>query len=304
MILSAHTSNGGPLVARPQPLSTHGMLKLLRKRLREVLKRGARKIRGGVRDVHRLRVSTRKARAALTICRPLIANAVAKQIDRSLKSQRRVLGQVRDWDVLIARTLCTPADDKAEARCDLLYFLSRQRRRAWRAALITLSDKHNTVNLEDAIRQIHQKRPRRSQHPSAHDLFRAALREPLDAIGSNVGIHRQVISTEIKALHELRISLKELRYLLEFRDEITQSAYPAPQLALLAEAQERLGEIHDLSRRPELLKSAKRPKIKSVSTWITETTTAATARLDDEVNRFLAWQQNARLLEQLQEIES
>jgi CHAD domain-containing protein len=304
MILSAHTSNGGPTVVRPEPLSTRGMLKLLRKRLRNVQNRGLKKNRDGVRDVHRLRVATRRARAALTVCSPLIPKSTSKQIEESLKSQRKALGQLRDWDVLISCVLCTPADENAESRCDLLYFLASQRRSAWKTALKIWSDSEHSALLDDAISEIRASKPRRAKNQSARELFHSAVGAPLETIRAVVRCaEAQAASPDIDSLHDLRIALKELRYLLEFRDEVTQSQSPAPQLAVLIEAQQRLGDLHDLSRRADLLTSATRPKNKSVRQWITSTAESAESRLKVETARYLAWQQDALKLGELQDLD-
>ena len=129
MILSAHSSNGGPYIARPEPLTTRKMLKLLRKRLEEVAQGKLSKNDSSVRKIHKLRVGTRKAIAALAVCEPLLVKADARRIKKSLKAKRKALGQVRDWDVLISHVLCTPRDEKAELRCDLLFYLANG---AWR----------------------------------------------------------------------------------------------------------------------------------------------------------------------------
>jgi triphosphatase len=309
LILSAHTSNGGPTVARPEPLSTRGMLKLLRKRLSDVDQRGLGKKREGVRDVHRLRVATRKARAALTVCGPLLRKPTAAAIEESLKGQRKALGHVRDWDVLISRVLCTPADEKADFRCDLLYSLARERRRAWSKARREWSDALQACDLEAAIKEIRANKPKRTNNSagaldSAHNLFRRALQEPLETIRASLAGSRQDTESEMDSLHELRIAFKELRYLLEFRDEVTEAENPESMLAVLAEAQQRLGDLHDLSRRPELLKSAKRSKIKGVREWTCSTIEAAKARLPEEIARFRQWQEGANLSEELAELDS
>ena len=130
MIMSAHVSNGGPYIARPEPLTTRKMLKLLRKRLEEVAQCKLSKNDSSVRRIHKLRVGTRKAIAALAVCETLLVKADARRIKKSLKAKRKALGQVRDWDVLISHVLCTPRDEKAELRCDLLFHFANERQKA------------------------------------------------------------------------------------------------------------------------------------------------------------------------------
>jgi CHAD domain-containing protein len=288
VILSAHASNGGPTVARPEPLSTRRMLKVLGKRLEKASVIKLTKKYEGVRKVHRLRVATRKAMAALAVCKPLLGKSVAKRIEKILKLQRKSLGKVRDWDVLISRVLCVPADDKAETRCDLLLYLSEERTDAWKAA--KTSWKRAMRGGTDCL---DLKRASGHGDQTAHELMREAIGATRLTIEKQISGGREEIPSDIRSLHQLRIACKQLRYLYEFFDEVTHAHHPAQALNLLSEMQSRLGDLHDLSQRGELLRSGRRPCSKQVQKWVDEAATQAEARLPEELARYLSWQEKA-----------
>lgn len=291
MILSAYTSNGGPHIARPEPLSTRRMLKLLRKRLDLVSIGKLPKKKGGVRKVHRLRVATRKAIAALAVCRPLLSKSDSRDIEKALDAQRKALGEVRDWDVLISRVLCAPADEKADLRCDLLLYLAGERDRAWRGARKDWSKA--TADVDWSVAKKAKPGKRAGAGVTAHELFRRALGEPLATIRHGIP-HSSGDPLDMEALHEFRIACKSLRYLLEYRDDVTvspsTSQASSSALELLTEAQQRLGDLHDWSRRPELLRSGRRADSKGVRKWLQTTAEQGDRRLAEEVQRYHTWQ--------------
>ena len=304
MILSAHTSNGGPIIARPEPLSTRRMLKLLRKRLDKVAMGNLSSKKSSVRKVHRLRVATRKALASLIVCKRLISKPVVRKLEKTLKSQRKSLGAVRDWDVLIARVLCTPADEKADLRTDLLFYLACERERAWREACREWVNAGKVETNQSRLR----KSNRASNAETAHDLFRRAVREPLATIREATTATHDRGPLDMKSLHKFRIACKELRYLLEYRQEVTSEAGTlhklSPAMDILTEAQQRLGDLHDWSRRPELLRAAHRAASKGVRKWVETAIAKAEARLPGEIERYLAWQEGANFTGALRDLDA
>lgn len=291
MILSVHSTNGDVPPIRPIVISAKQMLRLLRKRLRKVdVSRLTKKV-SSVRGVHHLRVATRKAYAALTVCKPLIPKSLVRKLERVLKSQRKALGAVRDWDVLIARVLGTPADEKSDLRTDLLLFLACERERAWRKACRDWEESGSVRSLGNT------KRLAKACRISGEELFRVAVHRPLSAINEGVSGLQRGEALDITALHQFRIACKELRYLLEYQKEVAGDGFEqlvsASSLELLSEAQQRLGDLHDCSRRPELLRSAHRPANKGVHKWVRNAISKAESRLPGEIERYLRWQRQA-----------
>src|SRR5206468_5052202 len=58
-----------------------------------------------VEDVHRLRVATRRAGAALKIFQPCLPDKVFRRVRKQLRALRRAAGEARDWDVFLADLL-------------------------------------------------------------------------------------------------------------------------------------------------------------------------------------------------------
>lgn len=283
MILSVTASNGAAQDADPEPITKRRMLKLLYRRLKEVSQKRLLNSDQAVREVHRLRVATRKALAALKVCAPLLTKRAAKSIRKSLKAKRKALGQVRDWDVLISRVLCIPADEKAEARCDLLYYLASERHREWRAA-------RKAWAKGDRCCSISTRRKRSGGNENAQALCDRAIRDPLATVQCGVPTGDEMSAPDMESLHQFRIACKSLRYLLEFQKELSGSAAENGEaLAILAEVQQRLGDLHDLSRRAVLLTSGKRATSKSVRKWRKETVHNAAERFGQEWRRTSQW---------------
>ena len=99
---------------------------------------------------------------------------------------------------------------------------------------------------------------------------------------------------DMKAVHQFRIACKSLRYLLEFRSDITgpaaQSSASLSSLELLSEMQQRLGDLHDLSARPKRLRASRAATSKEVEKWLQTAAEQAEQRLPVELDRYLKWQ--------------
>src|SRR5947207_2433260 len=78
--------------------------------VRRVLKQRLRKVVRLVKQVeddktpnadiiHQLRVSTRRASAALVVFEPFLEDSSCKRLAKSIGRIRRAAGQVRDWDI-------------------------------------------------------------------------------------------------------------------------------------------------------------------------------------------------------------
>jgi CHAD domain-containing protein len=62
-------------------------------------------LRGDVEGLHQMRVSLRRLRAHLVLFKPLLRRDKAEWVNRHLRDLGRVLGEARDWDVLMLETL-------------------------------------------------------------------------------------------------------------------------------------------------------------------------------------------------------
>jgi len=191
-----------------------------------------------IEHVHRLRVSTRRAAAALKLYRDCLPGKTARWFKKRLRQIRRAAGDARDLDVLIQRL----QQDTGATAGPVVDFLSRQRA-AVQPDMIDLAEemRHEDQFVRKASRLFDKIASTEASDEKLSDWappqlakFRSAFVELLPD-GSE----------DIAALHQFRISAKALRYSIEllapaFGLELRQQVYPAVE-----DLQERLGKITD-----------------------------------------------------------
>jgi CHAD domain-containing protein len=196
-----------------------------------------------VEFVHHLRVSTRRAKAALKLYRDWLPRRPARWLKKRLRNIRRAAGDARDLDVLAERLRCQlgPRGD------DLLTDIAARRAAA-----------------QPAIRQARDRACRgdRMRRKAAKLLGRLAPRatagradrkQPfgdwaaakLRSIAERFFAAAPGDDADRAALHQFRIRGKALRYAIEllapaFGPELREQYYP-----IVEELQEQLGRIND-----------------------------------------------------------
>ena len=201
--------------------------RLLAARLRDVSK--LESALPAAEAVHDMRIALRRLRAALRLLR-------RRELDGPVKELQDALGQVRDLQLQIG--WLRERDKQLASRREKLLASKRARLdralEKWRAQTLPslLSPAKSSGKLGGGrTRKMLRKRLRRFQ-----ERLDAAVSRPQPAI-----------------LHRVRISVKQLRYLLE----LTEKALP-PARRLLPELlplQKALGELHDVDLRIQLLRS-------------------------------------------------
>jgi CHAD domain-containing protein len=196
-----------------------------------------------IEHVHRLRVATRRAAAALKLYRDWLPQKTARWFKKRLRRIRRAAGDARDLDVLIDR-LHREFGAGAES---IVRFLAAKRTAA-QPNIIALADdmRHHDEFVRKAARlfsKISSTHPSEESDPpkcfcewapAQLEKFRAAFVELLPKGWEDV-----------EALHQFRIRAKALRYAIEllapaFEPQLRKDIYPAVE-----ELQERLGAITD-----------------------------------------------------------
>src|SRR4051812_18854466 len=198
-----------------------------------------------VEYVHRLRVATRRAGAALKLYKELLPRKPARWLKKRLRKIRQAAGDARDLDVL-AHRLNAQYGEKAAAILNLI----REERAAVQdtvaeiAARCSHKDRYvrETAKLISGIRSPHSENGKSQTQRTFGQWARTRLTKLaakfFDALPSE--------SSNLASLHEFRIRAKALRYAIElvasaYSAELRRSAYP-----LVESLQERLGEIQDL----------------------------------------------------------
>jgi CHAD domain-containing protein len=238
--------------------------------------------------VHRLRVSTRRAGAALKLYRDWLSPKRARWIEKRLKKIRRAAGEARDLDVLAQRlvhdygeraTGVAPivAKERGDVQADIVRIAERSRR----------DDRfvRKTARLIESIRP-----PDDSQAAAVAPTFRDWAAQQLDDVSRKFFDAVPAATADMAALHQFRIQAKSLRYAMEllssaFGPEIRDVHYP-----VVEELQERLGRINDhVAARERFRKWAADEKLSAQTGLLCEFAEDELALLADELREFREW---------------
>jgi CHAD domain-containing protein len=194
-----------------------------------------------IEHVHRLRVSARRAVAALELYWDWLPRKQAHWLKRRLKKIRRAAGDARDLDVL-AKRLARDYGDRAAP----VVALVKERRAKVQSAIVDVAERcrrddrfvRKTSKLLESIKL-------KKQTNGLVVTFREWAVAQLTASASPFFEGLPDDSADTVALHQFRIRGKELRYTIElvsaaFGPELRKKHY-----AVVEELQELLGNVQD-----------------------------------------------------------
>jgi CHAD domain-containing protein len=198
---------------------------------------------GKVDAVHQARVASRRLREVVPVLGRGLDDVRLKPLRRDLRDLTRALGPVRELDVALAMVDELPIDGPDAER--LL--------EAWREHL-----ERGRLTASQALRKALGPRPRReldcalesfsaARTVSRDESWREGLTRRLIARAQDLRDHIERTGTTYhpEPLHEVRIAIKKLRYVLEITAEAGLARVQRP-LRTLKAAQESLGHLHDL----------------------------------------------------------
>lgn len=202
-----------------------------------------------IEAIHRMRVASRRLRAALPLFGPALAPRKSEAWTRAIRALTQALGAARDLDVQVDHLQAyygsLPAGPLRPGIRRLLLRLRQRRQKLQQAVEKALADLVKSETLMEVKRKLQPilegvETPPRSVILNA--LAFTSIREKLEQLlFYEPFIH---IPEDKEELHAMRIAAKRLRYTLE----IFSPLYPGelkPYLKALRQAQELLGEIHD-----------------------------------------------------------
>jgi CHAD domain-containing protein len=239
-----------------------------------------------IEHVHRLRVSTRRAIAALRLYRDGLPKKSFRWLKKRLKRVRRAAGDARDLDVLGQR-LAREHGDSARPVVALI----TEKRTAAQSAILEASEKcrrgdkyiRKTARLIERIDQAGDTGPEPTRFRDwAADQLAAAADPFLKALPGD--------NADPATLHQFRIKAKELRYTIElvapaFARELRNDVYP-----IVEELQERLGQIQDRVAASSILSDwADKVKGAGLQELLRELAAEEYAGLDESIADFRAW---------------
>jgi len=201
-------------------------------------------------ELHDMRVSTRRMRAAWRIFDGTFKAGKTKKIRRHLETLADRLGAVRDLDVLIEGTeaYCVGLDEEQRPGLDPLLSLWRRQRANARTQLIAELD---SAGYASFIREMEEFLEAGSNTaaavatPTAPHRVRDRAASEIWATYEAVRAYELVLPwADVETLHDLRIATKWLRYALEFFGE-TLGPDGVRLLARVVALQDHLGLLHD-----------------------------------------------------------
>jgi CHAD domain-containing protein len=194
-----------------------------------------------VEHVHRLRVATRRAIAALKLYRDGLPRKPARWLKRRLKKIRRAAGDARDLDVLAGRL----QREYGERSAPVVQIIADRRADAQSAISdVTARCRQDDRFVRKTSKLLAGIEPRKND-AGAPERFRdwATARLADSAKAFFAGAPGD--SSDTAALHQFRIRAKELRYTIELvvaalGPQLRDDYYP-----VVEELQERLGNVQD-----------------------------------------------------------
>lgn len=167
--------------------------------------------RGDRDSVHRLRVATRRASAAIDAFAALVPPGRRRWFDRRLRTLRRAAGDARDLDVLAARIADdAPSPAASAGRRRLREMLARQRPEARRPVVEArdrLVDDGWTVHIDRLVDRLGHG----SDHATVRQFSRKRMKREIRRFFERADRHGR----RRAELHRLRIDGKRLRYAFE-----------------------------------------------------------------------------------------
>lgn len=211
----------------------------------------ARQIDDDIEKVHQLRVSTRRAIAALELYRDWLPAKGYDWLAKRLKKIRRAAGAARDLDVL-AEWIRDEFDGRASG---LLAIVADERAKA-QPAIMAIADRCEAENRyrRKMYGLLAAVRPRGKRQKKQDVSFHSWAETRLAQAAENFFAALPNQSSDLSALHEFRIQGKQMRYTLEllasaFGSELKSEYYP-----VVEELQEQLGRINDCVAADERLR--------------------------------------------------
>jgi putative phosphoesterase len=201
--------------------------------------------------VHKLRVASRRVRAALRIFSDCLQTNQIKTWNKTVKNLTASSGAARDADVLIAflENYSTHVDPRAARGLEYLIAMQKARRSAMQSDLVKILDSLETsgilAQISASCRAIRANEG--GKNPSIKTLFtyEKAHNHIVTRIDELLKLGRFVHDqSAIAKHHELRIAAKRLRYTMEIFSTIYRNELRG-QIALMKQFQDLLGEMHD-----------------------------------------------------------
>ena len=207
-----------------------------------------------IEHLHQYRVNLRKARAGLSLLKPAFSNKQTRYFKQTFSALMCHTGKLRDLDVALAQkqSFITMLDsDDAESLSGLFDYLQTRRDNEFervKAHLQSEQYQHCVARLAVKI----ERRRHGENHSEVLDVFKPKLiQNQFDKIARRA--HKALSTRCTNQLHQLRIEVKKLRYVLVFLDKALSKSIDKVLFKDLKQQQDVLGRWHDLVVQNDLL---------------------------------------------------
>lgn len=217
----------------------------LRSRLRAVqhfLPLAAKKADQDIEHVHSLRVSVRRAVAALRLYRKFTPRRRAAWIEKQVKRIHKAAGNARDCDVLLQRYALDPL---VGPESQFLQKVVEQRRDAQSEIIAVYRDLKAGGRFDRRIAAFLKRVKRRNGKAGKSARFDTWAIKQARRVVQKFFAAVPADTNDMEALHEFRISGKKLRYGMELLAGAFPAGFSKQLYPQFEELQEKLGEIND-----------------------------------------------------------
>jgi CHAD domain-containing protein len=194
--------------------------------------------------IHQLRVSTRRARAALDIFSCCLPERTYSGAKKRLRRLRRVAGEARDWDIFLGALIdVTKRLGSKLHRCrDLLTGYALAQRSASQVRLEEACHDFPFAFDRFLAETVAAVRKPREPHPTVlRDLAQPVLTSLLEELETGYGGDLE----DVSHLHSIRVVGKRLRYGMEIFPACFTASFRKNLYPMLVEMQEILGLVND-----------------------------------------------------------
>jgi CHAD domain-containing protein len=217
---------------------------MIRQRLQALSRTLPLAVTGDVNAVHQARVATRRVRAALPI---VTRGGRRRKLKKSFTRLTRALGGVREIDVAILALdeLASDASVPHEGLLQLRAILQDERQHLF-ADMAAVVEHVDLMKLQrktlDAVERSLAKDGDEADDKRKKSVIKRARKRALDLQAAIENAGNIYLADR---LHQVRIAVKKLRYVLEIARELSRSRASA-RIRMLKNVQDLLGRMHDL----------------------------------------------------------
>ncbi|MFG0288284.1 MAG: CHAD domain-containing protein [Rhodopirellula sp. JB044] len=204
--------------------------------------KAAKRANEDIEYVHQLRVSVRRANAAIELYASLLSRKQRRLVNKQLRALRKAAGQARDLDILQLRLLKLDPQSSSKEFGALLDFVKSQRKRAQREikrGYAKAKQQNFQANAKRLLKSV--KWRGEGEQPDFGTFARTAFEPMVERFFAAAAVDM----SDIEMLHQLRIEGKNIRYAIDLLSPAFCGKFTKQNTATFVVLQDKLGTIND-----------------------------------------------------------